>query len=94
MSENVYVVAPRLSESCRVQITSLPRAVNPESAIVIYTGIEPDGASNSLGRIDVTGFPVAALLLVRWDGAYEVRVANAHAATATTTFSTTATTVA
>ena len=33
ISEKVYVVAPNSSESRRVQVTSAPSAVKPESAI-------------------------------------------------------------
>ena len=35
ISENVYVVAPKSSESRRVQITSAASAVNPDSAMTM-----------------------------------------------------------
>ncbi len=41
MIENVYTVAPSISPSSRVQITSAASAVAPESAIVTYTGHAP-----------------------------------------------------
>src|SRR5262249_8469136 len=41
MSENVYVVAPKSSESSRVQITSAASAVKPDSAITTYTDDAP-----------------------------------------------------
>jgi hypothetical protein len=35
ISENVYTVAPKCSDRIRVQTTSDPSAVRPESAIVV-----------------------------------------------------------
>ena len=50
MIENVYVVPPSSSESRRVQITSAPSAVRPESAIVTYTARVPGaGPTGMLG---------------------------------------------
>src|SRR5580698_1305767 len=47
MIENVYVVAPIITDSRRVQITSAPNAHRPESAIVMYTS-----QGRSTGAVD------------------------------------------
>src|SRR5689334_23333362 len=41
ISENVYTVAPKSRDSVRVHTTSAASAVNPESAIVMYTSPDP-----------------------------------------------------
>jgi hypothetical protein len=53
MSENVYTVAPSISESSRVQMTSAPSAVMPDSAIVAYTGHASRGIalSSAVGAV-------------------------------------------
>src|SRR5215472_11307793 len=50
--ENVYTVAPSISPRRRVQITSAPRAVAPDSAIATYTGPAPEA---------ITGLAAAGL---------------------------------
>jgi tRNA A58 N-methylase Trm61 len=52
MIENVYVVPPSSSDSRRVQMTSAPSAVRPESAMVKYTAVVPGART--------TGVPVVA----------------------------------
>src|SRR5271156_3696178 len=47
MIENVYTVAPIMTERSRVQITSAPSAHIPDSAMVMYTSHGREGAANA-----------------------------------------------
>src|SRR5215831_817290 len=53
ISEKVYVVAPRSSDSRRVQTASAASAVAPESAMVTYTGHAPAGMIDSDSFVSV-----------------------------------------
>src|SRR5262245_49534574 len=68
INENVYVVAPKSSESVRVQRTSAASAVMPDMAMTRYTGQRPrasadGGATASVptyGALDDTRYAVIA----------------------------------
>ena len=72
MIENVYTVAPSISDRSRVQITSAASAEAPESAIVTYTDQDSARlaggvyAANTVGAI--LGSLIASFVLVPWIG--------------------------
>ena len=54
ISENVYAVAPKSSDSTRVHTTSEPSAVNPDNAIAMYTSRAPSAETGGAGGAEAS----------------------------------------
>src|SRR5262245_4690653 len=87
MRENVYVLAPKRSDSIRVQITSAARAVMPDSAITTWTLVASAARAALAGADSAASYADSA-------ASYGVAFAIASPTSATRTLMATATNVA